>query len=113
MTEMNGISWEIRAFAEAHAQGWSHEEWLGFVHRVESKGYDVSDFDGIGLALEQERLRITLKESGLKGLGPKRIESITHHYATLQNLHMADGRNIAEHTGIPKALAEQVADFTS
>jgi hypothetical protein len=109
MTEMNGISGEIRAFAEAHTQGWSHEEWLAFFHHVESEGHDVSDPDGIGLALEQERLRIVLKESGLKGLGPKRIESITRHFATLQNLRMADARNIAEHTGIPKALAEELS----
>jgi hypothetical protein len=111
MIEMNGTAQEVKAFVEAHLEGWNHDQWLGFLRHLENLGQDVSDPDDIGLALEQERLRLTLKRSGLAGLGPKRVESITGEYATLQNLREADGMQIAERTGIPRVLAQELAAF--
>lgn len=111
MKEMNGTAREVKAFVEAHVGGWDHDQWLGFLRHLENLGQDVSEPDHIGLALEQERLRLTLKRSGLAGLGPKRVESITGEFVTLQNLREADGRQIAERTGIPRALAQHLAAF--
>lgn len=109
MTDMNGVSGDIQDFVQQHMDGWNHDEWMGFIHHLGEAGYDVSDQDGIGLALEQERLRSTLKSWGIKGLGPKRIEAITHAYASLENMRGTDGSGLAGRTGLPKQIANQVA----
>ena len=109
MTEKSGVSKDIQAFVQQHMDGWNHDEWMGFIHHLGEAGHDVSDLDGIGLALEQERLRCTLKTWGIKGLGPKRIEAITHSYASLENMRGTDGPGIADRTGLPKQIANEVA----
>ena len=109
MSDMNGRSQEIRAFVEAHPDGWNHDDWLGFLHYMEQLGYDASDPDGIGLALEQERLRHLLESSSIRGLGPKRIAAITTEYPALHKLREADGREIASKAGLPRALADEIA----
>ena len=109
MADMNGMSGDIQAFVQQHMDGWNHDEWMGFIHQLGEAGHDTSDQDGIGLALEQERLRCNLKSWGIKGLGPKRIEAITFAYASLENMRGTDGAAIAERTGLPKQVASEVA----
>jgi hypothetical protein len=111
MAESNGAPREIRDFVDAHLEGWNHEDWLGFLHYLGQLGYDVSDPDGIGLALEQERLRTVLKGCGLKGLGPKRIESITMEFVSLQALRHADGQEVASRARLPHALAHDLINL--
>lgn len=109
MTDMNGMSTDIQAFVRDNMEGWNHDEWMGFIQHLGESGYDVSDQDGIGLTLEQERLRSLLRNWGVKGLGPKRIEALTYAYASLENMKGTDGPGIAERTGLPKQVAKEVA----
>lgn len=108
MREPNGTARELRAFVDAHPHGWNHDDWLGFLHHLEQDGHDFSDPDGIGLALERERLRNTLKGCGVKGLGPKRIESVASVFPTLHELQEAEGPDVAARTGLPRKLAQEL-----
>ena len=101
---------EIKEFVQAHAHGWDHEAWVGFLDHLRGLGQDVSDPDRIGLELEGERLRSTLREAGVKGLGPKRIEAIAVEFGTLHNLKVADGAEIAARSRVPSQLAHEVAE---
>lgn len=101
---------EIKEFVQAHAHGWDHGAWVGFLDHLRGMGQDVSDPDGIGLALEQERLRNTLREARVKGLGPKRIDAIAGEFGTLYNLQVAGGSEIAARTRVPSKLAHEVAE---
>ncbi len=67
---------ELRRFAEEHPQGWGHDDWLGLLDSLASQGHDVADRDGVGAALERERLRHTLQRMEMKGLGPKRMDAL-------------------------------------
>jgi hypothetical protein len=98
----------IRAFVEAHPEGWGHEEWLGLLADLEAAGVDVSNPDAIGYELENERLAAELKRQGVQGLGPKRIEAVVDRFGTLWNLQHADAEEVAEIKTIPGALAERV-----
>lgn len=109
MAEMNGTFREIRAFVQDHREGWNHDEWVGFIRHLDQDGHDVSDPDRIGLALEQERLRQTLKTAGVKGLGPKRIESVAAEFGSLYELRQADENQIAQKTGLPHKIAQELA----
>ena len=113
MTDRNGVSEDIRSFVREHFHGWNHDEWMGFIHGLAHAGHDVSDPDGIGLALEQERLRSTLRSWGITGLGPKRIDAVARAYGSLQNLKGADGTAVAERAGLPKQVANEVASRLS
>jgi excinuclease UvrABC nuclease subunit len=68
----------------------------------------VSDSDGIGLALESERLAQVLRRMEIKGLGPKRIEALANHYGTLWNLMVASSEDVATLPNINRDLAEQI-----
>ena len=46
---------------------------MRLLDRIASRGFDVSDPDSLGLALERERLVSVLRSIDIKGLGPKRI----------------------------------------
>jgi len=109
---MSGITEQsrvLRAFVEAHIDGWDHEDWVGFLRHLGESGHDVSDADGLGLALEQERIRAVLRRSGIKGLGPKRIEAISTGYGNLHQLRSVEASHIVETTGIPVGLAQEVS----
>jgi len=70
----------------------------------------VSDPDSIGLALERARVRSVLKQSGIKGLGPKRIESIATEFSFLPQLRDTDPSQMAARTGVPGKLAREVIE---
>ena len=106
MSKTTSVSKVIRGFVDAHQEGWSHHEWLGLLHHLGETGHDISDPNGIGLALEQERIRAVLQGSGIKGLGPKRIEAVSTGYGDLHQLRSVDASHIAETTGIPLKLAQ-------
>jgi len=108
MSRTTSVPKAIRDFVEAHKEGWSHDEWLGLLHHLGETGFDVSDPDGIGLALEQERIRAVLQRSGVKGLGPKRIEAVSTGYGDLHQLRSVDASHIAGTAGIPLKLAQEL-----
>lgn len=106
---MSGTSQEIRTFVEKHPHGWSHDEWLGLLHHMGEEGIDVSDPDRIGSAVERERVRLTLRNTGVKGIGPKRMEAIVAAYPSVFELTSSDGDQLAGRSGIPRKLAGEIA----
>lgn len=99
---------EIQAFVGQHPDGWGHGEWLSFLHRLHDHGIEVSDPDSVGLALEKERIRSTLRGFAVKGLGPKRVEAIADGFGTFHELRSADATGMAGRAGIPLKLAQEV-----
>lgn len=109
MSNAQDTGLEVRRFVEEHPQGWGHEDWLEFLHRLTETGYDITDPDGLGLAVERERLLQVLDRIELRGLGPKRREALTHHFGSLYDLCSTEGEQIARLTGIPRALADELS----
>ena len=101
---------EISRFSAEHPDGWGHEDWLGFLHRLSEAGHDVEDGDGIGLALENHRLSGVLRGMEIKGLGPKRIQALAGHFGMLWNLRNASPEDLAQLPSVSRSLAEQILD---
>jgi hypothetical protein len=98
---------EILAFVDSHPDGWSDDDWFGFLHHLGASGLDISDPDVIGLALERARVQTVLKAAGVKGLGPKRVESIATEFSFLPQLKDTDPDEVASRTGVPKKLVHE------
>lgn len=97
---------DLRAFITARPAGWGHDDWLAFVDHLRERGHDTSDPDGIGLALEGERLAAMLER--VPGMGPRRIQSVVDRYHTAWSAHHADVDEIATLPLMNRALAEKV-----
>ncbi len=104
------ISAELNRFLQEHPGGWTHDDWLGLLYHLSESGIDTTDEDGIGLALEHQRLVNILDHVEIKGLGPKRIEAIANHFGTLWNLMGASPEEVEGVPGVPATLSRQVAD---
>lgn len=98
----------LAAFAEAHPEGWSHDEWLGLLAELEREGHDVGDRDRVGLELEKERLRAEIRRRSIKGMGPKRTEAVVDRYQTLWNLRHASVADVASTPNLNRTLAEKL-----
>lgn len=101
---------QIRAFLEAHPEGWGHQEWLDLLSQLEREGVDVSDPESIGAELERAKLAAALKALDVKGLGPKRIETLVDEYRTLWNLQHASVEDVAAIKTVPSDVAERVVE---
>lgn len=99
---------ELLAFVDSHPNGWSDHDWAELLHHLAASDLDVSDPDGIGLALERTRVQTLLKAAGVKGLGPKRIESIAMEFSFLPQLRDTHPDQVAARTGVPKKLVHEV-----
>ncbi len=99
---------ELRKFVRDHPHGWGHDDWLRLLFHLSENGVDTADEDAIGLALEGERLRRTLADLGVKGLGPKRIEAVAEHFGTVWNLKDASWEAVAEVQGVSGTLAREM-----
>jgi hypothetical protein len=113
MTEMNGFSREVRAFVHAHRDGWNHNEWLGFIDHLRVLGCESPDLDQVGLTLEKERIRALLSNSGIRGLGPKRIEAIAEEFSSWNQLLEADPSDLSSRTGVPFGIAREVLEHAA
>lgn len=100
----------LTAFIEAHPEGWGHEDWLGLLAELERDGFDISDTDAIGLALEKRRLAKELYIRAVPGLGPKRIDAVVDRFETLWSLRQAEPEQLAQIRTIPGELAERVVE---
>jgi excinuclease UvrABC nuclease subunit len=101
---------EIQSFVGQHPEGWGHGEWLSFLHHLRDEGLEISNPDSIGLALEKERVRSALRGIAIRGLGPKRVESIADGFGTFHELLSVDARGLAGRTGIPMKIAQEVVE---
>jgi hypothetical protein len=110
MNKTNGLSHHIQYFLVDHRDGWNHDDWLAFLHRLEEAGEDTSDPESIGAAMERAHLQTTLEHLDISGLGPKRIEALTNTYGSLGQLQRTASVHIADETRIPVALATRVLE---
>mgnify|MGYP006282118231 FL=1 len=101
---------EIRDFAASHPEGWTHEEWREFIQGLSEAGHDVQDPDRIGLELEKERLAQTLRGMEIRGLGPRRIESITNRFGSLWVARNASSEDLADVPRLPRSLAARLTE---
>ena len=97
---------DLRDFAAARPQGWSHDDWLNFLESLKDRGHDIRDRDAIGIALEKERLDLALSRT--RGMGPQRRQSLVERYGSIWSLRNADVDEIAATARIPRNLAESV-----
>jgi NAD-dependent DNA ligase len=106
----NGFRACLRDFVVNHHKGWNHHEWLGLLAELTDTGFDTSDPDHIGMALERERVRQLLEGASVKGLGPKRREAVAERFATVWNLKHASVEDLKEiptfHESLARALHE-------
>jgi len=98
---------EVKDFVAKHPHGWSHDEWSRLLDQLSARKVAVADVDKLGQSLEAERLRQLLLRSGVKGLGPKRVDAIVHRYGNLWNLRQATANDLASIPTIPQRLAEE------
>ena len=97
---------DLRDFAGARPDGWSHDDWLRFLDDLQSRGHNINDRDAIGSMLERERLALALER--IPGVGPQRVKSIADKYGYLWRLRETDADQLAREANVPKAVAEKV-----
>lgn len=99
---------DLAAFVDQHPDGWNHDQWLELLSTLAARGRDTQDRDGIGLALETERLRRVLAR--ISGLGQRRQTTLLEAYPRLWDLQQAQIAGIAKLPGINAGLATRIAD---
>jgi hypothetical protein len=106
--EVDKLQADLRAFATARPGGWNHDDWVAFLSELGAAGHDVSDAEGIGSRLEQERLAVVL--GSVAGLGPKRVQSLVDRFHTLWSIRQAGADEVAAVPGMTRPLAQRVVD---
>lgn len=97
---------DLRDFAGARPDGWSHEDWLRFLDDLQARGHNINDRDAIGSMLERERLALALER--IPGVGPQRVRSIADRYGYLWRLRETDADQLSREADVPKSVAEKV-----
>ncbi|HET9949117.1 MAG TPA: helix-hairpin-helix domain-containing protein [Longimicrobiales bacterium] len=100
----------LRAFVEAHSEGWNHEDWLGLLNELRQEGVDVSDPDGLGQQLERTRLEWELRRRAVPGLGPKRSDALVDRFGSFWRLQHASVEEVARVPRMTRGLAEKVIE---
>lgn len=104
--EQNGFRGRLRDFVQEHRDGWNHHQWLELLAELTDAGVDTSRPETIGSVLEQERVLALLESVDVKGLGPKRRETVAERYPRLWDLHHASVEDFAQLPAFHKGLAE-------
>jgi len=107
-TGNSGFKGYLRNFVSAHHNGWSHLEWLGLLAELTDAGYDTTDPDRIGLALERERVKLILEHASVKGLGPQRREALAESFGTAWSLQHASVDDLSGIPGLHPRLARAI-----
>lgn len=100
----------IEQFLDENPNGWNHDAWNGLLGRMAEAGIDTTNPEAIGLQLEQSRIRRILMGAQIKGLGPKRIETVISHYPTLWTLKCASEKDLAMIPNFFPRLAKSVKE---
>ena len=82
----------LRAFVEAHPDGWNHDEWLDLLRELGEAGEDAWE----------------LRRRAVPGLGPKRSEAIVERFGSVWRLRHASVEDVAGVPSINRDLAEKV-----
>lgn len=104
--EQNGFRGRLRDFVQEHREGWNHHQWLELLAELTDSGVDTSNPATIGSALEYERVLALLETVDVKGLGPKRRETVAEHFPRLWDLRHASVEELAQLPAFHKGLAE-------
>lgn len=95
-------------FIRGNPGGWGHHQWQSLLATLDADGHDVSDPGGIGEELERMRLRIRLEELDVKGLGPKRTDTVVAHFGRLWDLRQASAEELAGLPGFNRVVAREL-----
>jgi len=104
----NGFRACLRDFVITHQHGWNHHEWLGLLAELTDAGFDTSDPDRIGMALERERVQQFLEDASVRGLGPKRRRAVAERFATVWSLRHASVEDLREIPVLHEKLAQEI-----
>jgi hypothetical protein len=96
---------DLRKFVTSRPHGWNHDDWVALLAQLEARGYVIEQPERIGNELERERLRLVL--ASVAGMGPRRINAVVEHFATLWQLCQASVDDVAALPNIPRELAER------
>jgi hypothetical protein len=99
---------DVRDFAKAKPQGWNHDEWLGFLEHLKTRGHNIHDHEAIGTLLERERIGVLLEK--VPGLGPQRISALTEKFGNIWTLKNASAEEIAAAAKLPRDVAQRVVE---
>jgi hypothetical protein len=99
---------DVRDFAKAKPQGWNHDEWLGFLEHLKTRGHNIHDHEAIGTMLERERIAVLLEK--VPGLGPQRISALAEKFGNIWRLKGASAEEIAAATKLPRDVAQRVVE---
>jgi hypothetical protein len=105
-TAQDDLQKDLQRFVVEHPQGWGHEQWLGLLESLRSRGYSVDEPERIGTLLERERLAARLKK--IPGVGRQRIQALVDRYGSIWNLCNADIADLAQSIKAPRSLAERI-----
>jgi hypothetical protein len=106
--EVDQLAVDLRSFAVARPSGWNHEDWVAFLDHLSTRGHDISDAEGIGRRLEQERLGVVLGR--VQGLGPKRVQSLVDRFGSRWAVRHARADDVAGVPGMTRPLADRVVE---
>ena len=99
---------DLREFAKGRPQGWNHDDWLGFLEHLKSRGHNIHDHEAIGAMLERERINVLL--SKVPGLGPQRVNALAEKFESVWRLREASAEEIASAARLPRELSKQVVE---
>lgn len=99
---------DLRDFASARPEGWSHDDWLTFLEHLKSRGHNITEREEIGRALEKERLDLALE--GVQGLQPKGRKSLVERFGNVWSLRDADPDEVSRRGGVDRSVADRIRE---
>jgi ERCC4-type nuclease len=105
---MSRLDSAVQQFVAEHPHGWSHSDWEQLLGELSAKRVKVGDVDQLGVRLEAERLRQSLRAARVNGLGPKRVDAIVERFGSVEKLRHASPDDLAGIRTIPRRMAEEL-----
>ncbi len=96
-------------FLDEHDGRWDHGAWLELLDTLRAEGLSTQANDDIGLSLESTRVAWYLRRSGVKGLGPRRVQAVVDRFGTMWSLLHASPDDLADVPKLPRAVATELS----